>query len=470
MRARGGQVAVYLVLALVAVTFLAMMNVGAFLAVRAKNRAMNAGDAAALAAARRQGELLNDIGRANIEHLKLLFDVTKAPDEIVRLCREIEDRQRHDCFLGPIDGIAAGNMFARDNGAEPDDGMLRILRQHVLDVREKYKGNPDLYPEPWEGAWDEYAEKLETAISEGIWAGPDNIDYLDAASGHILLKRQFYNAVAGRCWCWFHFNAQGLVEGYSSFRDWAPLPSASDDDRFRRCANCEIYSLHLKTVTGSAIQVFGRDWAMRLADKTAEDLDAAMPLLSDPAHVWFAFGDEWESWSGGRYKFSPEEFPIVGAVRQEYDVAGCAAVCRVRSHIQDVVTEGGGRDIEWTAAAKPFGTVDAGGGADAVTAMPSRLVTSAFSDVRLVPVDSVGGTEYATSDEAWMTHVREHLPRYLDSGPQALDGGCFYCAQLIDWEKPEVHEDGRRFLKNNSSSCRRPEGPGNARGGTPHGH
>ena len=44
MRARGGQVAVYLVLALVAVTFLAMMNVGAFLAVRAKNRAMNAGD------------------------------------------------------------------------------------------------------------------------------------------------------------------------------------------------------------------------------------------------------------------------------------------------------------------------------------------------------------------------------------------------------------------------------------------
>ena len=470
MRARGGQVAVYLVLALVAVTFLAMMNVGAFLAVRAKNRAMNAGDAAALAAARKQGELLNSIGRANIEHLKLLFATTLSPSEIAAQCREIEERQRRDCFLGPIEGITEGNSFARDNGAEPDEGMLKILRQHVGDVRTKYKGNPDLYPEPWEGAWDEYATKIETAISDGIWAGPDNIDYLDAASGHFLLKRQFYNAVAGRCWCWFHFNAPGLVESYSSFRDWAPLPSASDDDRFRRCANSEIYSLHLTTVSGSAVQVFGLEAVKRLADKTDEDVEAAFALLSDQEHVWFAFGDEWEPWSSGRFKFSPEEFPVVGAVRPEYDVAGCAAVCRIRSHIQDVVTDGGGRDIEWTAAAKPFGTVDVGNGLDVVTAMPSRLVTSAFSDVRLVPVDSVGGTEYATSDEAWMTHVREHLPQYLDSGPQAIGGSCFYCAQLIDWERAEVHEDGKRFLKNNSSTCRRPEGSGSARGGTPHGH
>ena len=68
MKAERGQVALYLAMVLVAVMVLALMNVGAFLAVRAKNHAMNAGDAAALAAARRQAELLNEIGRLNLRH------------------------------------------------------------------------------------------------------------------------------------------------------------------------------------------------------------------------------------------------------------------------------------------------------------------------------------------------------------------------------------------------------------------
>ena len=48
MKARKGQVAVYLALALLAIVMLTLMNVGAYLAVSAKNRTMNAGDAAAL--------------------------------------------------------------------------------------------------------------------------------------------------------------------------------------------------------------------------------------------------------------------------------------------------------------------------------------------------------------------------------------------------------------------------------------
>lgn len=51
MKARSGQVAVYLVLALVAIVVLVLMNVGAFLAVSARNRTMNGGDAAALSVA-----------------------------------------------------------------------------------------------------------------------------------------------------------------------------------------------------------------------------------------------------------------------------------------------------------------------------------------------------------------------------------------------------------------------------------
>ena len=52
---RRGQVALYLEMTLVAITFLVLMNVGAYLGVSAKNRAMNAGDAAALAVAKYQG-------------------------------------------------------------------------------------------------------------------------------------------------------------------------------------------------------------------------------------------------------------------------------------------------------------------------------------------------------------------------------------------------------------------------------
>ena len=49
MKARKGQIAILLAAALLAVIVLAVMNVSVFLAVRSKNRAMNAGDAAAIA-------------------------------------------------------------------------------------------------------------------------------------------------------------------------------------------------------------------------------------------------------------------------------------------------------------------------------------------------------------------------------------------------------------------------------------
>ena len=68
MKAKNGQAALYLILTLVAIMVLVLANVGAFLAVRAKNHTMNAGDAAALAAAHRQAELLNEIGKLNLRH------------------------------------------------------------------------------------------------------------------------------------------------------------------------------------------------------------------------------------------------------------------------------------------------------------------------------------------------------------------------------------------------------------------
>ncbi|MBR1920760.1 MAG: pilus assembly protein TadE, partial [Kiritimatiellae bacterium] len=66
---RRGQVAVYLLLVLLGLFLVAMLNVDVFGVVRGKNRVQNAGDAATLAAARRQGRLLNEIGALNVEHI-----------------------------------------------------------------------------------------------------------------------------------------------------------------------------------------------------------------------------------------------------------------------------------------------------------------------------------------------------------------------------------------------------------------
>ena len=466
MRAKRGQVALYLVLALVALTVLTLVNVGAFLAVRAKNRAMNAGDAAALAVARHQAELLNRIGALNVEHLKAAL----ADDEDE--CARIQEEQARLCFLAPLRGISIGNAAAQANGAMPSDEMREILEQHVIDVRTTYVTTPDAYPEPWEGAWEEYAQALEVEIGAPLYAGPDNVEFLDAAGGHLLLNPQFYDAVAGRNWCWFHFYAPGVLDSYSSFGDWSPLPTADDATRRQRCANSEIYSLHLVPRTGSAVDLLGKELVCRLADATLADL-AQSSLVTNQTQVWFFYDTSdsgyWRKWT----EIDPDgedQFPVVGPVKAEYDVRGAAAVCRVIGDIPNLLEAGEGRTAKWAAAAKPFGTVeDETGDVNVVTALKG-FVTSAFDAVRLVPLDAVGGKDLSTADPEWMRHLREDLPAYFRGGPSALSGSCWHCRQLVDWERPGVREQGRTWLLQNASSCLRPTGGGSGRGGTPHGH
>lgn len=464
MKTRSGQVALYLVMVLVAIAFLTFMNIGAFLAVTARNRTMNAGDAAAIAVAKRQGELLNRIGELNVEHLEALL---KGGAGSAARCAAIVEEQARLCFLGPIEGISVGNVAARDNGIEKSDEMTKILRQHVIDVRTIYAMNPESYPPPWENAWEEYAQQLELAIGGGLWAGPDNVDFVDAAGGHLLLNKQFYNAIAGRNWCWFHFNASGVLDSYSGFGDWGPLPVADEETRRQRCVNSEVYSLQLDRRVGSALDLFGKPLIAKIAGVPEESITNTV-LLADQSQVWYCYGALWRNW----WEIDPDgewQFPVVGQVKPEYNVRGCAAICRVTRDIPDVVGNVREHPSVWSAAAKPFGTVDnLDGELDVVTAL-KNLVTPAFTDVRLVPLDTVGGRDLSTADPDWMDHVREHLPKYLADGPNA-SSSCYYCQQLVMWEKDYFRKQGRDWLKYNSKSCIRPSGSGGSRGGSAHGH
>lgn len=493
MKARNGQVAVYLALVLVAVCVLAVMNVGVFLSVRAKNHAMNAGDAAALAVAQYQGELLNRIGNINLAHLKAVCDRSQAKgltpeerqarlDNARNACLQLMDEQRRICFLEPLGGIRIANEWAQRNGITiPDKEAEDILREHVGDILNGYALDPEQYHEPWEGAWREYAMRLEVEIEGGIIAAPDNIDFVDASHDHYLLNAQFYNAIAGRNWCWFHFNAPGLLENYSGFRSWPQLPLVDEETLRIRCCNSEIFSLHLKSCLGSAIGLLSREMVKNLTGLSDQDLDDSV-LVNDTDQVWYFYdwgpSDEnydyrvWRPW----YEIDPEAneynegrgFPVVGKVKPEYNVRGCSANCRVRIPIPNIVSEGGVRSVSWIGAAKPFGTVENEDGVvDVVTALKG-LVLPSFNDVRLVPLDSVGGSDTERPNLDMVRHIRDHLAEYLRSGTTST--GCFYCMQLRQWERQIFREEGILWLKFNAGSCVRSTGPGTARGGTSHGH
>ena len=453
MKARSGQIAILLAAALLAAVILALMNVSVFLAVRSKNRAMNAGDAAALAVAKHQGELLNRIGRLNIDHLKALLDEDREE------CARIMEEQRRICFLLPMRGLEIGSSAARENGVgtAPDGDMLGILKEHVIDVRLVFANAPELYPPPWEGAWEEYADVLETyvgSLGSGFVAGPDNVEFADAWECFPLLSKQFYNAIGGRCWCWFHFNGDWILD-----RDSKTMPRP-DFSRQVRCGNCEIYPLHVEF---RPIEVLDGEWCRiigRLLDRDPEVISRAGALLTDPGQEWAFFDGMWRTW----WEIDPygeRSFPVTGTVKSEYDVRGCAAICRV-------VT---GDSVSWTAAAKPFGTVEDLDGARAPVTALRGFVTPAFTDVRLVPVDSVGGTDLSTADAGWMEHVKKHIPAYFKSGPHSTSHRCWWCDQLRHWENPAFRASAKTWLRHNSESCIRAAGGDYyGRGGTPHGH
>lgn len=474
---RKGQVALYLLMILVGIFLIALLNVDAFDFVRGKNRAQNAGDAAALAAARKQGRLLNEIGKLNVSH------IFAAARNEAGSCEGYVMLQRRLALLGPVEALRFANRAAKKNGMKVREEFSEILREHVEVIRTVYMGGTnesgEPYPEPYPGAWGEYAFAIENVLSEGLACGPDNVEFYGAQGGHFLLMKDFYHAVASANWCWFHWNAEGLLDSYSSYHDWAPLPVRDEDSM----ENSEIFNLHVRAwrgaltdlMTTNEIQHVCRYYGGR--ELTQEEL-ASSYLITNRNQTWFLFegphisyGGGWGRWFDGLSLAGDEdgyEFPIVGEIKPEYNVRGCAACCRCIQDVEAVAIETKS-SVTWAAAAKPFGTVENfDGETDVATALKS-FVVPCFSHTRLVPLDSVGGEDLSTADYGWVTHIRHHLGVYLEHGPANLMG-CFYCAQLQAWELRQFREAGKVWLREYSDTCVRGSGGSGGHGGTSHGH
>lgn len=461
--AHSGQVAVFLLLAMTVLVFMLLFIVDLHSIIQRKNQTQNAGDAAALAAARWQGATLNLMGELNLLHvLALVNNQTNAVDAITNMQARLN-------FTGPMTALFAAQIAAKNNRMYVDSEMTDLLREHVGTIRMQYASvfDGELYfPEPWPGAWPQVADMLGQIVADGIAAGPDNAQFfLDPSTDHILTQKAFYDAVMGQNWCWFYLHARGLLESYSSFRDWPALPELGVADY----SDAEIFGIGLFPMTARLDAFFSAsELEERFHEAGFHTVSAAQLVdtnVMQRGETWYFYNpSEWSEWT--RIKPDGEDsFPVTGTVRPEYDRAGADAVVRVYATVERETPGGGGRrrsdKVVWTAAAKPFGYLEDGTGRRPATDA-SYFALPAFRDVRLIPVDAASGSENSTSDVEWVRHVRNHLRPYLKTGPQSPT--CRYCLALATWENEAFRQAGIDWLALYHQNCR-VRSPGGRRGG-----
>ncbi len=475
-RGRRGQTVVFLLMALTVLVFVFLWNVDLHRIVSAKSLSQNAGDAAALAAARWQGISLNLLGELNLMHaLALGVGDETAVDAITNI-------QARLCFTGPMTALVAAQVAAKNNRIYAHDDFTRILRDHAVSVSayDTLIGGAAAYPEPYPGAWQEYSDMLLAAADDGVAAAPDNARfYGDGSAYHILRDPAFYDAVAGRIWCWFllhHASSRNpprtILDDYTGYQWWPDMPPP-DLPSFH---DSEIFGLG---VTALQIPLERIATSNQVATGAAQQagLDAG-PLGTNTmecASTWYVYDRrQWRAWAVMDPR-GDEPFPIVGPVKPEYDYTGADAVVRLMASVERLTPLQGRAqtrdDILWTAAAKPFGYLETAAGGNEGRLRPDAygMVLPAFRDVRLIPVDAASGGASGRFDLAWRRHLDEHLPLYLSTGQ--LRDDCRYCRLLNLWDNADFRREGVEWLLEFGHLCTLPGGGGGGSGGgTRRGH
>ena len=466
---RGGQVMILLVVFMVILLLIGLFNFDLHKIVRVKHVARNGGDAAALAAARWQGITLNLIGELNIAQAAALTDALSTGSSNSPAAAAIADLQGRLCMVGPLIALSASQQAAKNNGIFVNAAFTREITDHATLVRQEYDVRfPD---HPYENSagdpscWMDYADMLDILASEGIAAAPDTFRfYVDFSTrDHFLLNPDFYSAVATRGWCWFFFNAMTLLESYNSWKDWPALPLITEP----RPMNAEYFGLYLRHQTQLDALPFAsganriqntNDFLAELASQAERPIN---PAILNVDSTWFCYQEnEWGPWSDR----IPSGFPFLADVRKTADYAGADAAVLIETEMQRLTPGSPPDTLTWSAAAKPFGALG--------DALPTRygLVLPAFTDIRLIPVDTSSAPSRG-SEAGWGVHIYQHLEPYLERGPDALDPGCFYCSQLRTWEPKPFRQEGLDWLEVNSGRCRVPTtGGGSSSGGTRRGH
>ncbi len=475
-KSRSGQTMIFLIMILVCLIIVVMLNFDVHKIIHSKTVTQNAGDAAALMAARWQGITLNLEGELNVMHaLAMINDDTDTIDAISNIQARIS-------YVGPMIAFMAAQQAAKNNGIYVNEDFTDRIREHADKVRYVYPTEPDnngnpLFPEPWPGAWPEYADMLDTVADNGIAAAPDNQHlYADYTFGHPLIDIGFYEAIAGKNWCWFIHNyanynvantdpSTTLLEGYKNYPPtwWPPLPAIPH----QQYINSETFGLGLNKYT-TTFDSFATSYnAAGLSDA---NINTASSIINQTA-TWYGYSaDAWDVWDSMDVHGS-RNFPVVGTVRPQYDYTGADAVIRINADITRITPGSKGSEvpqqITWTAAAKPFGMLNE---ADRPNAF--QIILPAFKDVRLIPISASSTPSGGAFNIPWRVHIENHLEPYLAEGPHGLSQDCWYCAQLNStagkWEDAAFRKTGADWLAipENENLCHTQSGPGGPGGGT----
>jgi len=475
-RRKSGQILMFMMMVLVILVFMVLWNYDVHRIIHVKSITQNAGDSSALAAARWQGISLNLIGDLNV------LNAIALSESNYEASASIDNIRARLCYTGPMIAMVAAQQAAKANNIFRNPDYDSITREHARAVREDYTeisgadGSP-LFQEPYTGCWLEYADMIELVADDGVAAGPDNVRYYtDFSGGHYLLNPGFYDAIAGRTWCWFYLNASELLDEYENFFPcwWPGLPVPEHPSYL----NSEIFGLDLLKIEARLRTVTDMD----ALDKVIEDRSLTGTVTDEGASVranWYCYNMNDGHWSRSwdKIKFTDlGAFPVIGTIKPEYDYNGVDAVVRVSATATRATPGARGSKLQntvgWLAAAKPFGYLDG-------PSLPNtyELVLPAFHDVRLIPLDSSSLGAGGGYNLGWRKHIDEHLPVYMDGGPGAIGSneemsGCYYCAQLVTRESQSFRKAGSDWLDEYDYLCILPPGGGGGGpgGGTRRGH
>ena len=469
---QSGQIALVLAFMLLGLVFLALVSVDTFLASHRKNRLQNAGDAAALAAARWQGITLNALGALNLAKVEAMCaagDPDFNPMEhksAKETCTRITALQQRLAFAGPLMGFYAAQRAVVKNGIDVPDPDMEALVAECISRAEMIPGT-----ELWPQKAQDYATMLRGAAADGVFAGTENAQYFNFAisANHPLYMKAFYAAVDGSDWCWFYLH-RGMREFLKTYSGWGDIPEGGVGGSPE---NSEFFGVDVTTAYGPLIGL-AADWdenaataaVLELAERNgcAGVTDFSLrqcKVVTDDSMQWIAYNGEWHAWNR-LHRSDEARLPIISDVKDKFNVQGAFAATRVHQYLDPFTPSVGRRRNVWTAAAKPFGSID-----ERTVTWNGEfpLVTPAFTDVRLVMLAAFSESRMGMADREWVNHTRDHI-----KPPNSVKHveGCSYCAILRKWENPDFRRTGAAWLeKNGDEQCRRPTGGGGMpKGGT----
>lgn len=504
---KSGQAIIFLVMVLMIGSIVLLWNFDLHNIVSTKIRIDNAGDAAAMSAARWQGITLNMVGELNLSQAALICDMfanadpttQEEYDEVAEDIRadieaSISPLRKRLALVGPLMGLVASQSSAIQNLAPKDLNLLEESISGYMQSRgEDFSSSGgyymDIVQEPYGGAWEEYGGILETIAAADMVAECANTDYfVFYEGGHTLLRVGFYYTVSREDLCAFARGYQSLLESYVDYTSWSPLPNLTS----QRAVNCEYFSTevyeypyefslwtylahtngHVRDMTnyytgmdiepGQLATEF-IDYLQATSPTDQVDTDMMLQWGLDLSCVWQYFErsswmNKWGGFESDRHMPDSRDFPFHEGwgFKEEYNYGGANAPVdvRINSRIYTPGMQIAVGDIYWQAAAKPFGYLENATTSERVAPFYYGIVLPAFRDVRLIHND-LSTRNSSVGDPGWDEHIYEHLPEYEEYGVSGIEtfvDGCFWCQQLEKWEDPSFREAVLEWIEENQEA------------------